>query len=92
MFFVDKFSIVVCFITYAYRLVLCDMEALCFLLYNVCLCPSLSYISSIKATYNGVNERCISLCVASWVRSFVPSPHPPLWRSFVGVHPHPNFF
>lgn len=92
MFFVYKFCIVVCFIAYAYYLILCDMGALCFLLYDGRLRPSLPYISSIKATYNEANERCIPLCVASWVRSFVPSPHPPLWRSFVGVHPHPNFF
>lgn len=35
MFFVDKFSLAVCFITYAYPLTLCDMKALCFRLLDV---------------------------------------------------------
>lgn len=35
MFFVDNFQLVVCFITYTFELIWCDLTALCFNLHDV---------------------------------------------------------
>ena len=99
MFFVYKFCIVVCYITYAYYFISCDIESLCFSSLWWCLCPSLPCFSPFEVIDNEANERCKPLCYTAIRRvprsaySHGPkTPTPPYVGTSVNIRPLPIFF
>lgn len=99
MFFVYKFCIVVCYITYARYLILCYMKAIYLHLHNKPPFVYFVFYSLVKAIYNEANERCKPLCYTAIRRvprsaySHGPkTPTPPLCR-YIREHPSsPEFF